>query len=123
MGRRPIAGFILSLISGIFIILNAALLSLAHILTLSLHLSIRQPPWFWDRFLEASAWLLLTLAVYGAVCGLIILIGSYCLYRGRNLLGGVLIILFSILSLPIGGGFILGFLLGVVGGALALAGI
>jgi hypothetical protein len=123
MGRRPIAGFILSLISGIFIILNAALLSLAHILSLSLHLSIRQPPWFWDRFLEASAWLLLTLAVYGAVCGLIILIGSYCLYRGRNLLGGVLIILFSILSLPIGGGFILGFLLGVVGGALALAGI
>jgi hypothetical protein len=123
MGRRPIAGFILSLISGIFIILNAALLSLAHIFSLSLHLSIRQPPWFWDRFLEASAWLLLTLAVYGAVCGLIILIGSYCLYRGRNLLGGVLIILFSILSLPIGGGFILGFLLGVVGGALALAGI
>lgn len=55
--------------------------------------------------------------------GLIVLIGAYRLYKGRNVLGGVLVLVFSILSLLTGGGFIIGFLLGVVSGALALAGV
>ncbi len=122
MTKRPVAGFILSLISGIFIILNVVLLSLAHIFAL-LYFTVRQPPWIWDRLLTIPAWFLLLLTVLGAVCGLMVLIGAYCLYKGRNVLGGVLVILFSVLSLPISGGFIIGFLLGVIGGALALAGI
>jgi hypothetical protein len=36
-------------------------------------------------------------------------------------LGGILVLVFSIISIIGGGGFILGFILGLVGGILALA--
>jgi hypothetical protein len=49
--------------------------------------------------------------------------GAYFLYKGDKVLGGLLVIVFSTFSLVIGGGFIVGFILGVIGGALALAGV
>jgi hypothetical protein len=52
-----------------------------------------------------------------------VLVGAYLLYKGRNISGGLLVVLFSVLSLPIGGGFVVGFILGIVGGALALVGL
>lgn len=114
MQKGSVAGFILSLIAGIFIILNASLLSLLHIFTL-FFFGISHPfgifPWF-----------SLLLAIYGTICGIVILVGSYLIYKGKNVLGGLLVILFSIFSLLVGGGFIIGFLLGAIGGALALAG-
>lgn len=55
MAGRPVAGFVLSLISGVFIVLNAALLSLAHVFVL-FYFTIRQPPWIWDRLLTIPAW-------------------------------------------------------------------
>ncbi|KPV63299.1 MAG: hypothetical protein AOA65_1307 [Candidatus Bathyarchaeota archaeon BA1] len=118
--KRPVAGFVLSLISSFFIILNAAWLSLGYTFAV-FYFTVRQPHWVWDRLFTIPAWFLLFLTIFGAICGLTVLIGAYCLYKGRNVLGGVLVIVFSILSLPIGGGFIIGFLLGVVGGALGLA--
>lgn len=100
--RRPVAGFALSLISGIFIILNAALLSWVYVFA-SFYFITHQPPWIWHRHLTVPAWFLLFPMVFGALCGLAVLVGAYCLYKGRNVLGGVLVILFSVLSLPIGG--------------------
>lgn len=120
--RRPVVGFVLSLISGIFIILNAALLSLAHVLTL-FYFAMRHPPWMWGGLLVTPTWFPLFLTVFGVICGLAVLMGAYRLLKGKNVSGGVLIILFSVLSLLIGGGFVVGFMLGVVGGALSLVGV
>lgn len=114
--KRPPAGFVLSLISGIFILLNAILMSLAQILA-SLYFTAGQLYW-----LLTAPWFLF-LSSFGAICGLFVLGGAYLLYKGRNILGGVLIALFSILSISVVGGFIVGFILGVVGGALALVGL
>jgi hypothetical protein len=36
-------------------------------------------------------------------------------------IGGILVLIFSILSIIIGGGFIIGLILGIIGGALGLA--
>lgn len=121
MYRRPTAGFVLSLIAGVFIVLNAALLSLAHVFAFfyfAIHSST-----MWSKMFTLTPWLPLFLSVFGALCGALVLLGSYYLYKGRNTLGGVLVLVFSVLSLPIGGGFIIGFLLGVIGGALALANV
>ncbi|MEM1538142.1 MAG: hypothetical protein QXK12_00650 [Candidatus Nezhaarchaeales archaeon] len=87
------------------------------------YLALRQPHWTWDGFFTAPTWFTFSLTVFGVICGLAVLIGVYRLYKGRNVSGGVLVILFSTLSLLIGGGFIIGFILGVVGGAFAIAGI
>lgn len=118
MQKGPIAGFALSLIAGMLIILNASLLSLLHIFAL-FFFGIGHP--FLGKFF-VFPWFPLLMTVYGAICGIVVLLGSYFIYKGKNILGGVLVILFSILSLPVGGGFIIGFLLGVIGGALASAG-
>lgn len=114
MQGRPAAGFVLSLIAGVFLILNASILSMFHVLALflsSMGYSFHLFPWFFLLFMA-----------YGTLCGIMVFVGSYLIYKGRNVLGGILVIVFSILSLPIGGGFIMGFLLGVIGGALAIAG-
>jgi hypothetical protein len=115
--KRPPAGFVLSLISGIFILLNAILVSLVQIFA-SFYFTGSQSYW-----LFTMPWLLLFLAGFGAVCALLVLVGAYLLYKGRNISGGLLVVLFSVLSLPIGGGFVVGFILGIVGGALALVGL
>jgi hypothetical protein len=114
--KRPPGGFVLSLISGIFILLNAILMSLVQIFA-SFYFTGSQPYW-----LFTMPWLSF-LAGFGAVCALLVLVGACLLYKGRNILGGLLVVLFSVLSLPIGGGFVVGFILGIVGGALAIVGL
>lgn len=122
MPKVPIAGLVLSIVSGVFILLNAVLLSLVHVIAFA-YFAVRDPALTWARMLTPIGWLPLLLAVFGAVCGIVVLAGAYCLYKGRNVLGGVIIIVFSTLSFPIGGGFIVGLLLGVISGALAIAGV
>jgi hypothetical protein len=53
---------------------------------------------------------------------IIIFIGAYLIYMpGRETLGGILVLIFSIVSFIGGGGFFIGAILGIVGGALGLA--
>lgn len=66
------------------------------------------------------------LAIVGVaiVCGLLTLIGAIMLYVSPNQaqLWGIIVIVFSIISLFFClGGFIIGMILGIVGGALAIA--
>jgi len=44
------------------------------------------------------------------------------MYAGKTTPGGILVLLFGILSLFLGGGFFIGFILAIIGGALGLAG-
>jgi hypothetical protein len=40
---------------------------------------------------------------------------------GKETIGGILVIILSILSIVIGGGFFIGLILGIIGGILGLA--
>jgi hypothetical protein len=59
--------------------------------------------------------------VVATVFAVLILLGAVLIYLpGKETVGGVLVLVFSILNLLTGGGFLVGFILGVVGGVLAL---
>lgn len=66
------------------------------------------------------------LTVLGAAAiafGAIIIVGAYLIYRlGSETAGGVLVLVFSALSIITGGGFLIGMILGVVGAILGLLG-
>ncbi|MFX0202705.1 MAG: DUF6114 domain-containing protein, partial [Candidatus Hodarchaeota archaeon] len=55
--------------------------------------------------------------------GVIVLLSAVMLYRNpmSKTTWGVLILIFSILSVVGGGGFLVGMILGIIGGALGLA--
>ncbi len=62
------------------------------------------------------------IGIWGIVCGIVVLVGSYML-RSRpasHVAWGVIILIFSLVSIFAGGGFVIGMILGIVGGILAI---
>jgi hypothetical protein len=60
-------------------------------------------------------------AVIGAVFGIIVIVGAILIYKpGREVFGGVLVLIFSLLSILAGGGFTIGLILGIIGGILGI---
>lgn len=55
------------------------------------------------------------------IFGIIVLVGSWMIRKGSRTTGGILALIFSIIGLFLGGGFIIGSILGLVGGILAVA--
>jgi hypothetical protein len=108
--KRATAGFAISLVAGIFVLLNGL---------------------FWfamssflGSFSELFNFVGLSLDVLGGVLvvfAIIIFIGAYLIYKpGNEMIGGILVLIFSIISFIGGGGFALGAILGLVGGILGL---
>lgn len=61
------------------------------------------------------------LGIVTIVLGIVVLLGAYLLRRpGRERVGGITVVAFSILTIFAGGGYLAGVVLGVIGGALAL---
>lgn len=59
--------------------------------------------------------------IIGVLAGFGVIAGAVTSYQpGYETIGGIVVMLFSILSLLAGGGIIVGFILGLIGGALAL---
>ena len=56
----------------------------------------------------------------GAVIGLIIIVGSIMMILGYGTIGSVVIFPLAVFSLLIGGGFIAGFVLGIIGGIMGM---
>lgn len=53
--------------------------------------------------------------------GLVVFVGAYLMYvRGLEVAGGAIVILGSVLSILIGGGWLFGLGLGIIGGILGL---
>ena len=109
--------FILSLIAGILIISNTTLLGVA-------------TTWFPDvipKLPGSSGNDITILYQLTAICilfGFIVLFGAIMLHikPAKKKVWGILILVFSIPSVITGGGFIIGFILGIIGGALAISG-
>jgi hypothetical protein len=115
--EKPTKAFNLALTAGILIIVNAVLLGVV-------------AKWFIGIMptLPGSSGndptLLIELATVGLIFGVLLLLGSLMLrFRPANKKAwGIMIIAFSIPSVIMGGGFIIGFILGIIGGKFALSG-
>jgi hypothetical protein len=107
LGRRGILGFVLSLIAGILVILNAAVLL---------------SPTFWALWSGVFFWLPIIGQSYafalGFIIGLVMVMGSIIMALRHGALADIIIFPFAIFSLIIGGGFIAGMILGIVGGII-----
>ncbi len=109
--KRAWAGFVISLIAGI-LILAAGLWLFSMVSAFS-------------GFAGASFTGLLgaigaMYGVLGLVFGLIVIIGAVMIYMRKEVIGGVLVLIFSLISILAGGGFIIGLILGIVGGILGM---
>jgi len=115
-GERQTRAFVLSLIAGILILMNSAAVAAA-------------ATWFPGIFptLPGSSGndtaILYTVAVVGLICGALIVLGAMMMRSNpaHKRAWGITIIVLSIPSVVSGGGFIIGFILGIIGGALAFS--
>ena len=112
VAKRATVGFSVSLIAGILILINAlAFFALADFIE-SLGGVL---PFIVEGILE-------TLGAVGAIFALVVIVGAFLIYMpGIETIGGILVIICSILSIVIGGGFFIGLILGIIGGILGLA--
>jgi hypothetical protein len=101
-----VAGALLILIRGLIRIIVGDIITFA---------SVDEIP---RRFLAALA-----LNIIGGVAiafGILILIGAYLMYRDMTAVGGTIVIVFSLLSILVGSGWLIGLVLGLVGGILGV---
>jgi hypothetical protein len=116
LSTRATAGFVLSLIAGVLILLNGVV-------------------WFvfannmeivnFFQSLELMEIISLGFYVLGAIAvafAAMVLIGSLvAFFFKQQVAGGVLVIIFSIVSMSVGGGFAFGMAFGIIGGALSIS--
>lgn len=108
---KTVMGFALSLVSGILVILNSAAL---------LAPTFYGPPvnwsgiFFWLPSLGPSY----AFAI-GVIIGLVLIFGAILMIVRHGVLADIIIFPFAVFSLIIGGGFIAGMVLGIVGGIIA----
>ena len=113
--EKPKQAFTLSLIAGILIVGNAVAVGVAGAYF----------PWIFPTLpgSDNNATVpFATIAVIGLICGALVLLGAVMLHTKpeNRKAWGIMIIVFSIPSVVTGGGFIVGFILGIIGGAKAL---
>ncbi len=111
----PARAFLLSLTAGILILGNSALLGVA---ATWFPWVIPTLPGSADNLTVPFA----SLTAVGLICGVLVLLGAMMLRRRpvNRKVWGMMIVVFSIPSVITGGGFIIGFILGIIGGALAV---
>ncbi len=73
---------------------------------------------FRHRFLAAIA--LNVLGAIAIILGIVVIIGAVLIWNRMEAVGGALVIVFSLLSILVGSGWLIGLILGVIGGVLAL---
>ncbi|SRR6266540_3726887 len=133
--EKPVAPFVLSLIAGIFIILGAIVMSMfafgipnmmggmgGSVSGMS-GMSGMMSNMYGGIGMGMMIGLAPTFTIVGLVSGTVVVLGSVMLYirPSTNQLWGALILTFSVISIFGGmGGFLVGLVLGVVAGALAL---
>ncbi len=110
---RATAGFGVSITAGA-IVLISALLTLIFFPVVAFFLSL-----LGLGFLTGLG---IILVMVGLVCGVLMMIGAALIYiPGKEAAGAALVLLFSIVSIVVLGGFIVGITMGIVGAALGFA--
>lgn len=123
MGEKPTAAFVLSLISGVLVLLTALLVFVAASLLGSIISEIPEIPGGSAILTIDPVWFAV-IGTAGLIFGVLILVGAGMIHSGepgKVRVGSILVLVFSILSLfTVGGGFFIGFVLGLIGGILGL---
>ena len=128
--KKPIAGFILSIIGSALILmfaltlvytsLNPSLIE-GQLETAFTPSSEQMGNMTSEELFAFSLNMIGMLGIFGLVCGILIIVGGLlAYYKGMKVAGGVIIIIFSILSIFSFGGFFIGMILGIIGGGLVL---
>jgi Family of unknown function (DUF6114) len=115
MGDKPTAAMVLSLIGGICVILGGALIAFVGSLVSSFG--------YLANGGTTGGTLVTVFGVVGIIMGLIMIIGGFIMYSkpGSAKMWGVIILILSILSwITAIGGLVIGFILGLVGGIMAI---
>jgi hypothetical protein len=114
-GHKPFSlAFVLSLVSGLLILLQGALRVIRT--QWGLELGIGELRKHTLGGLDFKV-----LGVVSLILGVMVIVGAFLLNRpARVREGGVTVIAFSVLSIFSGGGYMAGLILGVIGGAIAL---
>ena len=117
LSEKPTKAFLFSFAAGILIFINAVALGVV----------ARWDPGFMPKLPGSSgtdSMLLYTLSVVGLFLGAIVVIGAIMqrLRSANEKAWGIITIIFSVTSVIMGGGFILGFILGILGGRSAFSG-
>jgi len=129
VGEKPVAPFVLGLIAGIFILLGAIVMSMFAFGTASMMGSMggTMSGMMSNMYAGMSMGMMMgfapALTVIGIACGVMVILGSVMVYThpSESQLWGAIILAFSVVSIIGGmGGFLVGLVLGVVGGVLAL---
>jgi len=128
VGEKPVAPFILSLIAGIFILLGDVVMSTFTFGVVGMMGSMggmagMMSGMYGGMSMGMMLGFVPALMVVGLASGVMVLLGSVMLYtrRSESQLWGAMILAFSVVSIFGGmGGFLVGLVLGVAGGILAL---
>ncbi len=111
---RATAGMVISVIAGVIVLITAFIIML-------FWASFFQPFLMWLGLGFLVPWGLALMTI-GFVSGILMIIGGALMYLpGKERAGAVIVLLFSIVSLIVLGGFIVGATLGIVGAALGFA--
>ena len=110
--KKATVGFIISLIAGILILING-------LLFIGIAGMVGSIPGM--DLIPGLTGMIAGFAAVGLIFAIIVIIGAILIYMpGREMIGGILVLVFSILSIFIGGGFLIGLILGIIGGILGL---
>jgi len=112
--KRAKAGFIVSLIGAILILIVDIYMYYV--------IEILEEAAGFELFGFAET-LVIGLFAWGLLCAILVLVGAALMWTGKTTAGGILALLFSIFSIGslAWGGFVIGMILGIVGGALGIA--
>ncbi len=121
----PHSAYILTLIAGILMVVNGLLLTMASVVFLiTAPYTYRVGPYGGFMMYRPFMWpggIFFGMAAFGLISGIIVLVSTFMLKKNpTNYTWGTLIIIFSVLSFFGMGGFVVGAILGIIGGALAL---
>ena len=113
MSEKPTAAFVVSLIAGIFILLGDIFMMVLSSVLGGFAIGVGA---------GAAASLLILYGAVGLIFAILVLVGAVMLWMKpkSHVAAGVIILLFSLFSIISTGGFIIGLILGIVGGILAI---
>ncbi len=119
--KRATAGFIVSLIGGIIDSIVALILIGAASLISEMGESF--PGYGLGPGADFAAAALATWGAIGLILAILVIIGAVLIYMpGKEVVGGILVLVFSIVGFPFHlGGLLIGLILGIIGGALGIA--
>ena len=117
--RYSAAGFVLILLGGLLLVANGAVLG-----AIGAGYTYIDLNYYFDYFEyyfgESTAFYMIAIGVACGFFGLLVMTGAILVRMGYATEGGLVAIIFSTISLFLGGGFLAGTIFGILGGILAI---